>query len=73
VSFYGTANELHLRVRNYLRAGTRLVWVLWSGTRSVSIHRSDGTSTKLGPESQLDGGDILPGFSVSVGNLFEIR
>jgi hypothetical protein len=49
------------------------VWVLWSGTRSVSIHRPDGTSTELGPESQLDGGDILPGFSVTVDNLFEIR
>lgn len=73
VSFYGTANDLHLRVRDYLRAGTRLVWVLWPDTRSVSIHRSDGTSSELGPEVTLDGGDILPDFSVTVGDLFEIR
>lgn len=73
VSFYGTANDLHLRVRDYHAAGTRLAWVLWSDTRSVSIHRPDGSSVEIGPEATLDGGDILPGFSVTVGDLFEIR
>jgi Uma2 family endonuclease len=73
VSFYGTANDLHLRVRDYLRSGTWQVWVLWPDTRSVSIHRPDGTSSELDPEAALDGGDILPGFSVTVGNLFEMR
>lgn len=73
VSFYGTASDLHLRVRHYLRSGTRLVWVLWSDTLSVSIHRLDGTSSEIGPEAILDGGDILPGFSVTVGDLLEVR
>lgn len=70
VSFYGTANDLHLRVRDYLRAGTQLVWVLWPDTRSVSIHRPDGTSSEISVHAQLDGGDILPGFIVTVGDLF---
>lgn len=73
VSFYGTASDLHMRVRDYLRAGTRLLWILWSDTRSVSIHRPDSTSSELAPESTLDGGDVLPGFSVSVGDLFDSR
>lgn len=73
VSFYGTANDLHLRVRDYLAVGTRLVWVLWSDTRSVAIHQPDGTSLEIGPEATLDGGDILPGFRVRVGDLFETR
>ena len=73
MSFYGTANDLHLRVWDYLRAGTRLVWVLWPDTRSVSIHRPDGSSSEIGPKATLDGGDILPRFKVTVGDLFEIR
>jgi Uma2 family endonuclease len=73
VSFYGTAADFHLRVWDYLRAGTRVVWVLWPDTRSVSIHRPDGTSLEIGPDATLDGGDILPGFTVTVGDLFETR
>jgi Uma2 family endonuclease len=73
VSFYGKAIDLHLRVSDYLRVGTRLVWVLWPDTRSVSIHRPDGTSSEIGADAQLDGGDILPGFHVTVGDLFEVR
>ncbi len=66
------ANEVHAKVQHYLEAGTRQVWVLWPSQRSVTVHDHDGGSRELGPEARLDGGDVLPGFTVRVGDLFEV-
>ncbi len=65
------ADEVKEKVREYLAAGTRLVWVLWPRHRSATVHRPDGTARELGPDDELDGGDVLPGFSARVGDLFE--
>lgn len=66
------ANDFYDRVQDYLEAGTQQVWVLWPRTRSVSIYSSDADTRELGPDASLDGGSLLPGFSVQVGDLFEI-
>ncbi len=58
--------------RTYLAAGTRQVWVLWPSKRAVSVYRPNADTRELGPDATLDGGDVLPGFSVRVGDLFEI-
>ena len=73
VSPHDRAMEIDERVRDYLEAGTKQVWVLWPNRRAVSIYRPHADTRELGPEALLDGGDILPGFSVTVGDLFEIR
>lgn len=67
------ADDIYERVQDYLEAGSRQVWVLRPRQRSVSIYRPDGDTRELGPDALLDGSDILPGFSVRVGNLFEVR
>ncbi|MDP9374478.1 MAG: Uma2 family endonuclease [Chloroflexota bacterium] len=67
------ADEVHDKVREYLAAGTRLVWVLWPKRRSVTAHAPDGVARELGPDDELDGGDVLPGFRVRVAALFEVR
>lgn len=67
------AVDVHLRVQDYLDAGSRQVWVLWPQTRSVSIYRPAADTRELGPDDSLDGGDVLPGFNVRVGDLFEVR
>ena len=67
------ANDVHDKVREYLAAGTALVWVLWPRPRSVTVHTPDGLMRELGPEAELDGGDVLPGIRVRVNELFEVR
>ena len=67
------ASDIHDRVQDYLEAGTRRVWVLWPRRRLVSVYRPDADTRELGPDATLDGGDILPGFSVRVGDLFEVQ
>ncbi len=67
------AVEIDERVQDYLTSGTRQVWVLRPNRRAASIYFPDADTRELGPDATLDGGDVLPGFSVRVGDLFEIR
>ncbi len=72
VSPHDRANDIRVRVQDYLEAGTRQVWVLWPRRRSVSVYSPDVDTRELGSEAQLVGGDVLPGFGVRVGDLFEV-
>ena len=54
----------------YFAAGTRVVWVVYPRTRSVAVYRSADEFVTFGPDDVLDGGDVLPGFSIRVANLF---
>ena len=58
------------KVLEYLRAGSRLVWVVDPQTRTVHVYRPDGSAQILGCEETLTGEDVLPGFSVPVADLF---
>jgi Uma2 family endonuclease len=66
------ANDIRERVQDYLEAGTPQVWVLWPQRTSISVYTSGTDTRELGSDASLDGGDVLPGFTVRVGDLFEI-
>ncbi len=67
-----TATELRAKVREYLDAGTRLVWVAWPDERAVTVYGPAGEVRELGPDDALDGADVLPGFRVRVAELFRV-
>jgi Uma2 family endonuclease len=58
------------KLAEYAVAGTPLVWVVYPRTRSVAVHRLGEATVRLGPDERLNGGDVLPGFSIRVGDLF---
>ena len=58
------------KIAMYLQAGTPLVWLVNPATRTVVVFRSEMDPVTLGASDILDGGDILPGFSVSVSEIF---
>ncbi len=62
--------EVQLKVRQWLRAGTRLVWVVNPRTRSVAVHAPGADVAMLEEGDVLEGRDVLPGFSCRVGELF---
>lgn len=64
------AEEIYGKVREYLGAGTRLVWVVWPRYRAVTAYTPDGQVRELGQDDELDGGDVLPGFQARVAELF---
>jgi Uma2 family endonuclease len=58
------------KVAMYLQAGTPLVWLVNPATRTVVVFRSETDPVTLGESDTLDGGDVLPGFSVPVAEIF---
>ena len=65
------AEDVYGKVREYLTAGTRLVWVFWPKYWAVSVYEPGGVTRELGPDDELDGGELLPGFRVPVAELLE--
>jgi Uma2 family endonuclease len=67
-----SAADYRLRIRDYMNAGVSLIWVVWPDERSVSVYSGSTSPVKLTSDDTLDGGDVLPGFSVKVADLFDI-
>ena len=64
------ASEVRTKVREYLVAGARLVWIVDPESRTASVHRPDGTGMDLGEDGTLDGEDLLPGLRIALAELF---
>jgi Uma2 family endonuclease len=63
------ALELDRKVKEYLAAGVRLVWVIFPETRSGRIHRANGSVAEVRESDPLEGEDVIPGFRCTVGDL----
>lgn len=55
----------------YLKAGTRLVWVIEPIMKTVVVYRSEMDVTLLNFEDTLTGEDVVKGFTCPVAQLFE--
>jgi Uma2 family endonuclease len=62
---------MHAKVADYLAAGTRWVWVVDPESQAVTVYASLLWPHTLGKDEMLDGDDVLPGFRVLVGEIFE--
>jgi len=65
-----TRRGLRDKVREYLAAGVRVVWVVEPDNRSVTVYRSAEEGRVYEEGSVLTGEDVLPDFSVPVAELF---
>jgi len=65
-----TSDEIAIKVDNYLRAGV-VVWVVNPDAQRVTVHRPDAPPKTYGINETLDGGTVLPGFTLSVRDIFE--
>ncbi|WP_020470291.1 Uma2 family endonuclease [Zavarzinella formosa] len=75
VDVSGTGNtpgEMRLRRKDYFASGTRLVWEISLPNRTVRVYASVKEPRLLTVEDQLDGGTVLPGFSMPVRDIFEV-
>ena len=66
------AEDVAEKIETYQWAGVPLVWVLWPRRRVVSVYAAGKSTVALGVGDDLDGGDVLPGFRVSVAALFRV-
>jgi Uma2 family endonuclease len=58
--------EVLAKVADWLRAGTRLVWIVDPIRRTARVYRADGTESFATVDDSLDGEDVLPGFSLEL-------
>jgi Uma2 family endonuclease len=64
-----TAQQIHDKVRDYLKNGVAIVWVVYPNSESVVVHTTEGSKEYEG-EDMLDGGEILPEFRLMVKDIF---
>jgi Uma2 family endonuclease len=66
-----TSAEMDRKVREYFQAGTSLVWLVDPRARTVRVYTGVARSVLLAETDTLDGGDVLPGFQLSVREWFD--
>lgn len=65
-----TAKEMARKRREYFAGGAKLVWEVDPVKRSVEVFTAPDQSTVLDENGTLDGGTVLPGFSLSIRDWF---
>lgn len=70
VSPKDTAYEVDKKITEYLDAGVALVWAINPDSRTVRIHRRDGSISRLREDGELSGEDVLPGFLCRLAKIF---
>jgi Uma2 family endonuclease len=68
-----TAYELEDKLEDYQKVGVPLIWVINPKTRTVRVHRGDGSISYLHVDEELSGEDVIPGFRCPVRDIFPPR
>ena len=63
-------HEISDKVKDWLRIGTRLVWVIMADARSATVYRSPDDVSELSESDTLNGEDVVPGFACELRKLF---
>jgi Uma2 family endonuclease len=71
ISPNNTFEEIHNKLVEYFENGTRLSWVINPDEESVLVYRSPKPTRLLKLEDNLDGEEILPGFTLPLSQLFQ--
>ena len=66
-----THAEMRRKVAEYLAAGSQRVWVAYPASRSVSVHRADGTTITYTGDDMITDEELLPGFSLPLSDIFD--
>jgi Uma2 family endonuclease len=59
------------KVRDYLDAGARAVWVVDTALQSLTVHRSGRPPESFSRNDTVDGGAAVPGYRLPVREIFE--
>lgn len=71
ISEGNSEREMEQKLAEYFKAGVRLVWYIDPRSRSARTYTGVDQESAIDESGILDGGDVLPGFSLRLGDLFE--
>jgi Uma2 family endonuclease len=71
LSSSNTPQEMDRKLKDYFRTGVRLVWYVDPDDETVRVYTSPERSRLLKKDDTLDGGAVLPGFSVPIAEWFD--
>src|SRR5262245_28291487 len=63
--------SIRAKVADYLARGVRLVWVVDPAAKAVAVHRAHSPATILSVDDEIDGAEVIRGFSCRVARFFE--
>lgn len=65
-----TPDEMARKRHDYFTAGVRLVWIVDPVARTVAVYTAPDDAMVLAETALLDGGEVLPGFTLPLQELF---
>jgi Uma2 family endonuclease len=65
-----TAQEMERKLHDFFAAGSKLVWYVDWRRRTVTVYTAPDQSTVLREDQTLEGGAVLPGFTLPLRQLF---
>jgi len=71
LSTRNTPREMARKRDEYFRAGVRLVWEIDPETRTANVYSAVEQMQAIPAEGTLEGGDVLPGFTLSLKAVFD--
>jgi Uma2 family endonuclease len=70
VSPTDSADDIQSKLRDYLKYGVRMIVYVYPKSKTLNVHTPHGTRI-LTTDDTFDGGDVLPGFSIAVADIFK--
>lgn len=61
------------KAERYLALGTQVVWLVFPEEQRVEVYLLDEDVQTVGVDGVLDGGDLLPGFTLPVREIFGLK
>ena len=71
VSPSNTTAEMERKVAEYLAAGSQRVWIAYTSTRTVVVHRADGATLTYTGDDVITDEELLPGFALPLSDIFD--
>jgi Uma2 family endonuclease len=63
-------NRIEKKLNKYIEAGVALIWYVYPDRKQVEVYRRGQPMQVVGMDGVLDGGDVLPGLTLAVRDIF---
>jgi Uma2 family endonuclease len=70
ISQSNTRGEIKRKLKDYFLSGTQLAWVIYPKTQTAEVYTAPDRKKRIARGGTLDGSSVLPGFTLSLSELF---